>query len=130
MLTGNPDTKELAASFDVTTSQLVELASSFEPDELNIVPFTGSWTAGQLIEHIIKSLISVENAMLSGTGTCEREPDERVLRFADYKVNFDLGDCDNILRVKSFTEPIQSSLLIHLLNDLGFTAEVLPDEVP
>ena len=48
--------------------------------------------------------------------------------FVDYKANFDLQDCDNILRVKSATVSIQSDCLINLLKDFGFHAEVLPDK--
>ena len=44
-----------------------------------------------------------------------------------YKANFDLEDCDRILRVKSFSGKVQASLLIDLLKDSGFSAEVLPD---
>jgi len=47
--------------------------------------------------------------------------------FGEYKANFDLEDCDRILRVKSNTGSIQASLLIDLLNNSGFRAEVLPD---
>jgi hypothetical protein len=50
--------------------------------------------------------------------------------FNNYKANFDLQDCDNILRVKCTAGSIQPSLLINLLNDFGYNAEVLPDEVP
>lgn len=48
--------------------------------------------------------------------------------FIQYKANFDLEDCDNILRVKCTAGEIQVSGLIRLLNDLGFHAEVLEDE--
>ncbi|MBC7827662.1 MAG: hypothetical protein H7122_07955 [Chitinophagaceae bacterium] len=48
--------------------------------------------------------------------------------FVNYKANFDLQDCDNILRVKSTTSSIQCDCLINLLRDLGFHAEVLTDE--
>lgn len=48
--------------------------------------------------------------------------------FIDYRANFDLDDCDKILRVKSSTGDIQPSELIDLLRNLGFDAEVLPDE--
>jgi hypothetical protein len=48
--------------------------------------------------------------------------------FTGYKANFDLDDCDNILRVKCSTGYIQSSHLIDLLRNFGFSAEVLPDE--
>ena len=47
--------------------------------------------------------------------------------FIGYKANFDLHDCDNILRVECTTGDIQSSLLIDVLKNLGFHAEVLPD---
>lgn len=45
--------------------------------------------------------------------------------FTGYMVNFDLEDCDKILRVKCATGFIQSGSLIKLLNDFGFDAEVL-----
>ena len=47
--------------------------------------------------------------------------------FNDYKANFDLDDCDNILRVKNTSGIIQSSCLVDLLKRLGFDAEPLPD---
>ena len=50
--------------------------------------------------------------------------------FIDYKANFDLDDCDKILRVKSTTGQILVGGLINLLNDFGFCAEVLPDDCP
>jgi hypothetical protein len=49
--------------------------------------------------------------------------------FADYRANFDLEDCDNILRVKCTTGSIQSSSLINLLKNFGFDAEILPDTI-
>jgi ketopantoate reductase len=45
----------------------------------------------------------------------------------EYKANFDLEDCDRILRVKSSTGQIRASFLIDLLENAGFRAEVLPD---
>jgi hypothetical protein len=47
--------------------------------------------------------------------------------FTYYKANFDLDDCDNILRIKSFTGQVQSSPLIHFLQEHGVDAEILPD---
>ena len=48
--------------------------------------------------------------------------------FVDYKVNFDLEDCDKILRVECTRGVIQSSFLVNLLKNFGFNAEVLPDD--
>jgi hypothetical protein len=47
--------------------------------------------------------------------------------FADHEANFDLDDCDRILRVKCTNGAVQPAKLIHLLAGLGFHAEVLPD---
>ena len=48
--------------------------------------------------------------------------------FANCKVNFDLDDCDRILRVAAKNN-IQSDLLIDLLKNIGCRAEVLPDTI-
>jgi len=49
--------------------------------------------------------------------------------FPGYLVNFDLDDCDRILRVVA-DNCINDQGVIDILSDCGFNAEVLPDEVP
>lgn len=48
--------------------------------------------------------------------------------FPHYIVNFDLADCDNILRI-SAEETFYPETIIDLLKNLGFSAEVLADEI-
>lgn len=48
--------------------------------------------------------------------------------FPGYTANFDLEDCDRILRVCAKTGLVNASLVVNLLKDCGTTAEVLPDE--
>ena len=48
--------------------------------------------------------------------------------FNTCQVNFDLDDCDRILRV-AFEEQIQPDLFIDLLKSAGCIAEVLPDTI-
>ncbi|SKB43936.1 hypothetical protein [Daejeonella lutea] len=48
--------------------------------------------------------------------------------FSNYSVNFDLEDRDRILRVKCETE-VDPKHIIDILNESGFHAEVLEDEV-
>jgi hypothetical protein len=50
------------------------------------------------------------------------------INFTNCKVNFDLDDCDRILRVV-FEGKIQSDSLIDLLKNVGCIAEVLPDKI-
>lgn len=40
--------KEIEDTFD----KLLEVFGKFDEDEVNIVPFEGSWTAGQLMRHL------------------------------------------------------------------------------
>ena len=49
--------------------------------------------------------------------------------FANYAANFDLEDCDNILRVECKEGTIKPSVIIDFLQSFGFIANVLPDEI-
>jgi hypothetical protein len=48
--------------------------------------------------------------------------------YADYEANFDLDDCDKILRVKCNGRSVDPAQLIDMLKDYGFDADVLPDD--
>lgn len=48
--------------------------------------------------------------------------------FDGYTANFDLEDCDCILRVRSNNGFVASDHIIFLLRESGFDAEILPDE--
>lgn len=49
--------------------------------------------------------------------------------FRGYHANFDLGDCDRILRISS-ADSMNVPALIAFLKQCGFEAEVLPDDIP
>jgi hypothetical protein len=51
------------------------------------------------------------------------------INFPDYQVNFDLDDCDRIMRVKSDAASININSVIQVLNDIHVKAEVLPDDL-
>jgi hypothetical protein len=50
--------------------------------------------------------------------------------FTHYKANFDLDDCDSILRVEASGRAVQPEAIINLLKESGFDAQVLPDDYP
>jgi len=50
--------------------------------------------------------------------------------FEHCQANFDLEDCDKILRVESRLKTIDPSEFINLLKESGYLAEVLPDTIP
>lgn len=49
-------------------------------------------------------------------------------KFSTCEVNFDLDDCDKVLRVESRKGEIPSPSIISLLNGYGFRARILSDE--
>lgn len=46
--------------------------------------------------------------------------------FPHYKVNFDLEDCDKILRVKSPDHNLRPERIVNTLHQQGFEAAILP----
>lgn len=50
--------------------------------------------------------------------------------FDDHKANFDLQDCDKILRVRCLRGPVQSYHIISIVKREGWYAEILPDDEP
>ncbi len=65
------------------------------------------------------------------TNVVANDEAERILRtihhcFEGYRANFDLQDCDRILRVQSGNGPLQPEKIIGLLNGLGYEIDVLP----
>jgi len=48
--------------------------------------------------------------------------------FKEYTVNFDLDDCDRIMRIVSTSPVVQVDILIDILKGFGYHAEVLQDD--
>jgi hypothetical protein len=66
------------------------------------------------------------------TNITDREKAKRLIEeihktFAGYKANFDLDDCDKVLRVVSSTGDLEQACFIDWLKKLGCNAEILPD---
>ncbi|HPH93156.1 MAG TPA: DinB family protein [Ferruginibacter sp.] len=59
-----------------TQSALIAVVSSIPDDKIDVVPFEGSWTAGQVLEHLCKS---VSTRILKGNvQTVSRPADEKI----------------------------------------------------
>lgn len=70
--------KELLSSFNDTTAELVQTLSLFNETELNMVSFKGSWTAGQVGEHLLKSDAGIIKLLTGNTQPTERAANENV----------------------------------------------------
>jgi len=70
--------QELLSSLEDTTREVVESLSLFNEDELNMVPYEGSWTAGQVGEHLLMSNPGISKIISGNTQPTERPADENV----------------------------------------------------
>lgn len=82
-------TQDIAAELDETMTELLQLMSSLDEEHINVVPFQGSWTAGQLAQHLIRAnggFVRALNGPVQETG---RAPDELVEQIRTDFLNFD-----------------------------------------
>lgn len=81
--------KILSEEIRKTNEEFINLISELTNEELNTVPFAGSWTAGQVADHIIKSTGGIPD---NATEQVDRPPDAQVegIRrvFLDFSIKF------------------------------------------
>lgn len=84
------DQKILLSQIDETSEELLQVLDSFEQELINIVPSEGSWTAGQLAQHLVMSgsgFVEMINGEVKETG---RKPDEQVETIKNTFLNFNI----------------------------------------
>lgn len=66
----------LITSIEETTSQLMQAIDSFSQKQFNLVPFEGSWTGGQVAEHLLKSESGIQQVLAGNTQPTNRLPNK------------------------------------------------------
>jgi hypothetical protein len=61
-----------------TKEQLLETLALFDDKDINTIPFEGSWTGGQVAEHVLKSLSGALTNVTGAVKPTERAPDVHV----------------------------------------------------
>ena len=69
--------QQLVTEVEETGSTLLRVLAAFSEQQLNTVPFAGSWTGGQVAEHLIKSG-GVARTIYGKVAPAGRQPDEKV----------------------------------------------------
>ncbi len=81
------ETAALVASIDYVKTQLQDVLSSFTTEQLNTVPFEGSWTAAQVAEHIEKS---VHPGILYGNVENRAPQEDKLKGIREVFLNYDI----------------------------------------
>lgn len=84
---------ELQKDIVETFKKLNEIFSSFSQEELNTVPYKGSWTGGQLVQHLILACSGYPELFLGNREHTTRKPDENIKKleaiFLDFNTKMD-----------------------------------------
>ena len=70
--------KNILEEFDQTTTELLETINLFSKDNFNKILFEGSWTAGQVCEHLFKAESGLPRLLKSNSQKTNRDPAEKV----------------------------------------------------
>ncbi len=73
-----PLTKQISKDVKAAATNLIQIFEPLEEEQINKIPFEGSWTAAQVAEHIIKSNSSIEQSLKSKGKVTERNIDKGI----------------------------------------------------
>lgn len=79
----------LKTEFESVTTELLNTISAFSEEELNTIPHEGSWTAGQVAQHLNKSYDAYQ-VLFGPVEPTGRKPDEMVEPIKSDFLNFSI----------------------------------------
>lgn len=88
MTTASKNT-DLFSSLDDTIAEMLSIISSVEEKDINTIPFENSWTAGQLVDHVTRSINGMAEALEMPGKIADRKPAEKANELKAVFLNFD-----------------------------------------
>lgn len=79
---------EVLIAIDETTQELLDTIQSFSQQEFNTIPFEGSWTPGQVAEHLYKSESGITRMFRGNTREANRPADQLAAQMRDIFMDF------------------------------------------
>jgi DinB superfamily len=104
---------EVLSDFIAIKNTLISLLESLTHEQMNQIPFPGSWTAGQLGEHVLKSYQAVDLSKLSAIPS-KRPSDAKSSQINAVFLNFSDKYQSPDFIVPSSTPISRSDLIAHL----------------
>ena len=81
---------DLSNELTTTKNELLKALDLFDQENINTVPFEGSWTGGQVAEHVLKSLSGALQNITGPVKHTDRDPGEYVKPLGDIFLNMDI----------------------------------------
>lgn len=131
---------QLAKEIDNSITALMQVLSSIDQAKINLVPFEGSWTAGQLAKHMIMSNSGFAELINGNVKETSRKPDEFIegirSSFLDFSHKFESPDFVRPPAISYDKHELVQSLnaikkrLIETLKVLDLTKTCIDFEIP
>jgi len=84
------DNNKTLTEINKTFEEFMLILSSFYDEQINKIPFEGSWTPGQVTQHIVMSVSGFADLMNGPDKKTERQPDAHVGNIREAFLNFDI----------------------------------------
>jgi hypothetical protein len=99
-----------------TKAELLGVISQFDEKNINTIPFEGSWTSGQVAEHVLKSAAAMAGALNGPAEPAGRNPEQHIQLLSQVFLNFDhkLNSPDFII---PSNEPKEKQKLVNALEE-------------
>ena len=111
--------RNIVTDLTATKANLLAVFSVIDPQDLNSLPFEGSWTAAQVGEHLLKA--TGVGVFYAETEASQRQMDEKVQALSDIFLNFDLKLTPPASIVPS-DQPHEKDVLIKQLDEVYTSA--------
>jgi hypothetical protein len=116
--------KELINEIENTVRELLQVTGRFGQSAFNTAPFEGSWTPGQVAEHIYLSASGILKAVNGNVAPTERDPRQMVAPLREAFLNFSIKMQSPDFILHSNEHKDQSSMLQSLKDTFAGLAEV------
>jgi DinB superfamily len=107
---------DLSQKINDTKNDLLVALDTFRPEKFNVIPFDGSWTAGQVAEHILKSASAMLQTMNGPVKIADRDPGQYMKPLGDAFLNFDIKMQSPDFIIPS-DEPKDKAVMMHSLDE-------------
>ncbi|PQJ10443.1 DinB family protein [Flavipsychrobacter stenotrophus] len=67
---------ETYSRYDTTLLHIIAVLESIDRPDINTIPFEGSWTAGQVTDHVVKSMDNMGHVLRNSTQPTDRPYDQ------------------------------------------------------
>jgi hypothetical protein len=119
--------EQLTSDLDATAKELLDVLSSFDRQEFNLVPGTDRWSAGQISDHLLQSVSGLSKLLATEGKTADRPADALVGQLKDIFMNFSTS-----LKSPAFILPRgeyfeKEQMISSLKNELDNIVRVLPE---